>query len=49
VRACVMGVLEMIDDEPYPVNLASCHGCGECADTCPRKAIRIVYTASMKP
>ena len=25
----------------YAINAAACHGCGACAKTCPRKAIKI--------
>ena len=43
VKACPMGVLEMIDDEPYATNPKECHGCEECVKACPNDAISVVY------
>ncbi len=43
VKACAMGVLEMIDDEPYPVNPKDCHGCQECEKSCEQGAIKVIY------
>ncbi|RLG45056.1 MAG: ferredoxin [Thermoproteota archaeon] len=43
VKACSMGVLEMIDDAPYPVNLESCHGCEDCVKSCEIGAIKVEY------
>ncbi len=48
VKACSMGVIEIIDDEPFPVNPDQCHGCEICIEKCPVKAIKIIYLYKKK-
>ena len=43
VKACVYGVLEIIDDLAYPTDVQSCKGCQECVQECEMKAIQIVH------
>ena len=43
VKACPMGVLELVDGEPYAVNPKECHGCEDCVKACKEGAIKVVY------
>jgi len=40
-----MGVLEMVDEEPYAANPKECHGCEECVKACKNNAIKVIYTS----
>jgi len=42
VRACVYGVLELVDDLAYPVRSSDCWGCGDCAKACEQGAIEVI-------
>ncbi|MFW6117148.1 MAG: ATP-binding protein [Thermoproteota archaeon] len=43
VKACVYGVLEILDESPYPVYLERCKGCKDCSEVCEREAIKVVH------
>jgi heterodisulfide reductase subunit A-like polyferredoxin len=39
-RICPIKVVHRLsDDEPAYVDMATCHGCGDCVSACPAKAV----------
>jgi ferredoxin len=39
-RVCpIKAIFKISDDEPSVVDMATCHGCGDCVDACPAKAV----------
>jgi len=43
VKSCAYGVLEVIDNIAYPVEIENCKGCKDCSQICKAGAIRIIH------
>ncbi|MFX1486705.1 MAG: ATP-binding protein [Promethearchaeota archaeon] len=43
IKACIYGVLELIDNVAYPANPKYCKGCEECIRCCQAGAIEVTH------
>jgi NAD-dependent dihydropyrimidine dehydrogenase PreA subunit len=44
LKSCAYGVLEIIDNTAYAVNVENCKGCRDCLQECKVEAIRVIHT-----